>query len=108
MRILLMAVPVTVVGLLVALLRRVVITVGVNEHSGVVQLARHTRGWRVVGLLLGGVSAVLLLALGQRVDALGRVTALAPVALGAGILLGTIAGELTARPAVGIRRSAAV
>ena len=46
--------------------------------------------------------------LGQRVDALGRVTALAPTVLGAGVLLGTIAGELTARPSVGIRRSAAV
>ena len=44
----------------------------------------------------------------DRVDALGRATALAPTVLGAGVLLGTIAGELTARPAVGIRRSAAV
>lgn len=108
MRVLLFAVPVAVVGLVVALLRRVVVTVGVNEHSGAVQIARHTRGWRVVGLLLGGVAAVLLLVLGQRVDALGRATALAPTVLGAGVLLGTIAGELTARPAVGIRRSAAV
>ena len=91
-----------------ALLRRVVVTVGVNEHSGASQIARHTRRWRVVGLLLGGVAAVLLLALGQRVDALGRATALAPTVLGAGVLLGTIAGELTARPSVGIRRSAAV
>lgn len=108
MGVLVLAVPVAAVGLVVALRRRVVVTVGVNEHSGVVRVARHTRGWRVVGLLLGGVVAVLLLALGQRVDALGRVTALAPTALGAGVLLGTIAGELTARPSVGIRRSAAV
>ena len=95
-------------GLLVALMRRVVVTVGVNEHSGVVEIARHTRRWRIVGLLLGGVAAAVALVLGQRVDALGRVTALAPTVLGAGILLGTIAGELTARPSVGIRRSAAV
>ena len=79
-----------------ALLRRVVVTVGVNEHSGVVEIARHTRGWRVVGLVLGGVAAVLLFTLGQRVDDLGRVTALAPTALGAGVLAGTIVGELTA------------
>lgn len=102
------AVLAAVVGLVVALLRRVVVTVGVNEHSGVVEVARHTRRWRVAGLLLGGVTAVLLVTLGQRVDALGRLTALAPAALGAGVLLGTIAGELTARPSVGIRRSAAV
>lgn len=108
MRILLLAVPVAVVGLVVALLRRVVVTVGVNEHCGVVRIAVHTRGWRVVGLLLGGVAAVALLTLGERVDALGRATALAPTVLGAGVLLGTIVGELSARPAVGIRRSAAV
>ena len=98
MPVLVLALPVAVVGLVVALLRRVVVTVGVNEHRGVVEVARHTRRWRVVGLLLGGVVAVLLLALGQRVDALGRATALAPTVLGAGVLLGTIAGELT-RPA---------
>lgn len=108
MRILLLAVPVALVGLVVALLRRVVLTVGVNEHSGVVEIARHTRRWRVVGLVLGVGAAVALAVVGEQVDALGRVTALAPTVLGAGVLLGTIAGELTARPAVGIRRSAAV
>jgi hypothetical protein len=104
----LLALPVAVLGLVLALWRRVVVTVGVDEHSGVVEIARHTRRWRVVGLLLGGVVAALALVIGQRVDALGRVTALAPTVLGAGVVLGTIAGELTARPAVGIRRSAAV
>jgi len=108
MAVFLLAVPIAFVGLLVALWRRVVVTVGVNEHGGVVEIARHTRRWRVIGLLLGGAGAVLALVLGERVDALGRVTMLAPTALGAGILLGTIAGELTARPTVGIRRSAAV
>ena len=108
MAVFLLAVPVAFGGLLVALMRRVVVTVGVNEHSGVVEIARHTRRYRIVGLLLGGVAAVLVLVLGQRADALGRVTALAPTVLGAGILLGTITGELTARPSVGIRRSAAV
>ncbi len=108
MAVVLLALPVAFVGLVVALWRRVVVTVGVDEHSGVVEIARHTRRWRVVGLLLGGAAAVLALVLGERVDALGRVTALAPTVLGAGVLLGTIAGELTARPAVGIRRSAAV
>jgi hypothetical protein len=108
MVVLLLAVPVALVGLLVALSRRVVVTVGLDEHGGVVEIARHTRRWRVVGLLVAGVAAALALVLGQQVDALGRVTALAPTLLGAGILLGTIAGELTARPSVGIRRSAAV
>ena len=68
--------------------------------------AAPTRGWRVVGLVVGVVLGVLLLVAGERVDGLGRLTALAPTALGAGILLGTIAGELTARAPVGIRRSA--
>ena len=108
MAVVLLALPVALVGLVLALCVGSSSTVGVNEHSGVVEIARHTRRWRVVGLLLGAVAAVLLLALGQRVDALGRVTALAPTVLGAGVLLGTIAGELTARPSVGIRRSAAV
>jgi hypothetical protein len=108
MTVVLLALPIALVGLVLALGRRVVVTVGVNEHPGVVEIARQTRGWRVVGLLLGAVAAVLLLVLGERVDALGRASALAPTALGAGVLLGTIAGELTARPAVGIRRSAAI
>ncbi len=106
MRFLILAVPIGVLGLVAALLRRTVLTVGGNEHAGAVAIARHTRGWRVVGLLLGAVVAVLLLVAGERVDALGRLTALAPTALGAGILIGTIAGELTARAPVGVRRSA--
>ncbi|WP_392543927.1 hypothetical protein [Oryzobacter telluris] len=106
MRVLVLALPIGLLGLVVSMLRRVVITVGLNEHAGAVAIARHTRGWRVVGLVLGVVVAGLLFSLGERVDALGRLTALAPVALGAGILLGTIVGELTARPPVGIRRSA--
>lgn len=108
MALVLLAAPLALVGLLVALWRRPGITVGVNEHTGVVEIARHTRRWRLLGLAVGGVIAVLALALGPRVDALGRVTALAPTVLGAGVLLGTIAGELTARAPVGIRRAAAV
>ena len=108
MALVLLALPLALLGLAVALWRRVGITVGINEHSEVVGIARHTRGWRLVGLLVGGVAAVAVLALGERVDSLGRVTALAPTVLGAGVLLGTIAGELTARPPVGIHRSAAV
>lgn len=104
----LLVVPFALIGLIVALSRRVVVTVGVDEHSGVVEVAQHTRRWRVGGLLLGAAAAALVLVLGQRVDALGRVTALAPAALGAGVLLGSIVGELTARPSVGIRRSAVV
>ncbi len=108
MAVLLLAGPIAFVGLLVALWRRGGVTVGVDEHRGVVEIARHTRRWRAAGLVLGGLVAVLLFVLGERVDALGRAAALAPTALGAGVLLGTIAGELTARPAVGIRRSAVV
>lgn len=105
---LLLGLPLVLVGLAVTLARRVVLTVGVNEHAGAVAIATHTRGWRVVGLVAGAATAALLLVLGQRVDALGRLTALAPTVLGAGVLLGTIVGELTARPPVGIRREVAV
>ncbi|MEO6791832.1 MAG: hypothetical protein ABI187_12800, partial [Ornithinibacter sp.] len=85
MRFLVLATPIALIGLVVALLRRVVVTVGADEHLGAAAIARHTRRWRVMGLLLGGVVAVLLLALGQRVDSLGRLTALAPAALGGGV-----------------------
>ena len=108
MALFLLAVPFALLGLAVALWRRGGIMVGVNEHSEVVGIARHTRRWRLVGLLVGGVAALCALVIGERVDALGRVTALAPTVLGAGVLLGTIAGELTARPPVGISRSAVV
>jgi hypothetical protein len=106
--VLVLAVPVALVALLVALTRRRVVTVGINEHAEVVRVARRTRAWRVGGVLLGLLLGGLLLLLGQRVDSLGRLTALAPAALGAGVLLGTIVGELTARPAVGIHRAAVV
>lgn len=102
------AVPCAAVALVIALLRRHSVTVGVNEHTGVVGVARTTRAWRVLGLLAGLLAAGLLLVLGDDLDALGRLTALAPTALGTGVLLGTIVGELSARPNVGIRRSAAV
>src|SRR4029079_519424 len=66
MRLFLLAVPVALVGLLVALARRVVVTVGVNEHRGLVEIARRTRRWRVAGLLLGGAAAAGGLAGGWR------------------------------------------
>lgn len=103
-----LALPVAVVAFAVALVRRRTVTVGLNEHLDVVRIAGRTRAWRVGGLLLGLLAAGLLLVLGQRVDALGRLTALAPAVLGAGVLLGTIVGELTARPSVGVRRAAVV
>ncbi len=102
------ALPVALVAFLVAVVRRRVVTVGLNEHAEVAAIARSTRTWRALGLVGGLVAGGLLLALGQRVDALGRVTALAPVAVGVGVLLGTVVGERTARPAVGVHRTAAV
>ena len=102
------ALPVVLVAFLVAVTRRRVVTVGVNEHAEVAAIARTTRTWRALGLALGLVAGALLLTLGQRVDALGRLTALAPVAVGVGVLLGTVVGERTARPAVGVQRTAAV
>ncbi|MBM6401671.1 hypothetical protein [Phycicoccus sonneratiae] len=103
-----LSLPIALVAFVVALARRHVVTVGVNEHAELVRLARRARAWRVGGLLLGLLLGGLLLLLGQRVDSLGRITALAPAALGAGVLVGTIVGELTARPAVGVRRAAVV
>lgn len=108
MSLVVLSLPVAFVALVVALVRRQAITVGINEHAEVVAIARRTRAWRAVGLLVGLAAGALLLGLGESWDALGRITALAPAALGTGVLLGTIVGELTARPAVGIRRSAAV
>ena len=48
-----LAMPIVLIGLAVALARRVVVTVGVDEHSGVVEIARHTRRWRVAGPMPG-------------------------------------------------------
>lgn len=103
-----LVVPAAVIAFVVGLVRRGVVTVGVNEHAEVVRIAARTRGWRVAGLLLGFAAFGLLLTLGQRLDALGRLGALAPAALGAGVLLGTVVGELRARPALGTRREAVV
>ncbi|KRE63433.1 hypothetical protein [Nostocoides sp. Soil756] len=103
-----LSLPIALVAFVVALARRHLVTVGVNEHAEVVRIARHARAWRVGGLLAGLVAAALALTVGQSVDALGRLVALAPALLGIGVLLGTIVGELTARPRVGVRRTAVV
>ncbi len=103
-----LALPVALIAFVVALVRRGTVTVGIGEHAGVVAAARRTRGWRVVGLAVGLVAAGLLLSRGQDLDSLGRLTALAPTALGAGVLLGTVVGEVGVRATAGVRRSAAV
>lgn len=108
MRLVALALPMALVALLVALVRRGNLVVGIAEHDDVVRIARHTRAWRAGGLAVGLAAGVLLLGLGQDADPLGRLTALAPLAVGVGGLLGTVVGELTARPRVGVVRSAAV
>ena len=107
MAVFLLAVPVALVGLLVALWRRVVVTVGVNEHAGVVEIARHTRRWRIVGCCsaAGGRPRPGARPAGRCPRPGHGARADRP---GCGHPVGTIAGELSARPAVGLRRSAAV
>jgi hypothetical protein len=93
-------------GAIIAMLRRPTIRVPRNVHDPVVALHRYARAWRLGGLLVGLVAAAVCASL--TMSALGRISALAPVALGAGLLLGTIAGELTARPSRGAVRSASL
>lgn len=93
-------------GVLIGVLRRPTIRIPHQVHDAVVAVHRHTRTWRLIGLLLGLAGALGFLVLGSA--GLGRLAALTPIALGAGILLGTIWGELTARPGRGPTRSASL
>lgn len=97
-----------VAAFVLALVRRRTVPVAAVDHAEVVRVARRTRAVRALGLAVGAVLGLLVLVGGQTLDALGRLTSLAPAVLGAGILFGTVVGELTARPRVGARRSAAV
>ena len=86
--------------------RRMTLTVGPNQHPGVVTVARHTRVFRLLGALAGLLAAVALAMAG---DAwLGRVMLLAPMAVGAGALLGVIVGEWTARSPLPLARTASL
>ncbi|NHA68554.1 hypothetical protein [Phycicoccus flavus] len=108
MRILVLALPFALVATVLAVARRHTVVLGIAEHAAVVDVARRTRLSRVLGLLGGLLAAGLLAVAGGQVDALGRVSALAPAVLGAGVLLGTVVGELTGHRAGGVRRSAPV
>lgn len=92
-------------GILSALRGRPVLTVTAEEHADVVALHRHLSRWRVAGLAgaallaIAAVVAVPHLDLGpDRVRLLGRAAALAPAIGGLSLLLGTLVGEITARP----------
>ena len=65
MRAIVFALPCVAIGLLVALRNRVVVTVAPTEHGDVVEIARHTRRWRMVGLLIGAVAALHVTAIGD-------------------------------------------
>lgn len=112
-RIAILLLPIVVVAAIVVLVvrllrpeRRMTLTVGGNEHVGVVTMARHTRLYRILGALVGLGVAVALASAGD--VALGRLMLLTPMALGAGALLGVIVGEWTARPPRGSARTASL
>lgn len=100
-----------VVGLLAAAVtttraRRHALTVGINEHGGLVRLARRTRAWRLaaLALALGASIAVPLLGIGGSDTA----AAMAP-ALGGTVLVAVIClGEATFRRPMTLTRSAAL
>lgn len=94
-----------VVALVLSSRHRLRLDVSVHDDQDVIAIARTTRTWRLVGLALG-VAAALVLVLASNSAALGRWMALAPMAVGAGVLLGTIVGELTARVNQGPTRTA--
>lgn len=82
---------------------RMTLVVAPNHHVGVVAIARHTSRWRIIGATVGVAAAALLATNGA---SLGRAMLLAPMTAGAGVLLGVIIGEWTARPPRGIARTA--
>lgn len=84
---------------------RTTLVVAPNQHVGVVAIARHTRLWRIIGVAVGIVGAVFLFTNGGN---LGRSMLMAPMTAGAGVLLGVIIGEWTARPPRGIARTASL
>ena len=103
----LLLVAALVIAVVLSSRHRMRLDVSVHDHQDVIAIARTTRIWRLVGLAVG-VALALALALPLAVNAagLGRWMALAPMAAGAGVLLGTIVGELTARVSQGSTRVA--
>jgi hypothetical protein len=101
-------------GVLWALRRRAVLTVNADEHADVAALHRYLSRWRWAGLIGAVVLTVLLVDVPRlnvawtRVSDLGRVAALVPAFAGLSLLLGTIIGELTARPPKSAMRTATV
>lgn len=99
-------------ALIVAAVRRATrapaFRLGINQFAEAAVIARHTRVWRAVGIAVGLAAAVGLTWLSSGGRDLGRLVALAPVALGGCILLGVVVGQLTVRPPRGVVRSATV
>lgn len=103
------------VGVVWAVRRRSVLEVRVDEHADVVALHRHLSRWRLAGLVAAVVLTVVMVAdvphlpvAWDQVGSVGRMAALVPAIGGLSLLLGTIVGELTARPATSLLRTATV
>ncbi|MCC6833080.1 MAG: hypothetical protein IT200_17235 [Thermoleophilia bacterium] len=108
-------VPLMFLSLLVAamagavlLRRRRPVVVEAGRYPAVLAAARSTRAWRARGLAAGVAVAAGLLVAGTGIEPLGRLTALAPAALGAGVLVGAIVGERAVRAAGGAVRTASL
>lgn len=102
--VLLLVAGVLVVAVIRASRHRMRLEVSVHDHADLIAIARTTRGWCLAGLAFGVVLAFLLAS--STSIGLGRMTALAPMALAAGVLLGTIIGELGVRVPQGPTRMA--
>lgn len=81
---------------------------GAPAGPGAAAIARVTAAWRWAGLALGVVVAVYVLWAATRPGSLGRFALVAPGLGGAAVLLGTTIGELVARPAQTVVRTASV
>lgn len=84
--------------------RQAAIEVPAGEQPDLTAAVRHTRAWRLTGAGLGAAATLTLLGAGDA--ALGRVLTIAPMALGAGVLVGVSIGELSIRRRSADRRSA--
>ena len=91
-------------GLAIVVARRPVVRIGHHNHARLVAIHRHTVRWRGLGLAAGLLAALACAMLAG--TALGRFVGLAPAALGAGLIIGTIVGERTASAPLGTTREA--
>lgn len=94
------------IGVALGSWRRPILHLPRTDHGEALAVLTHTRSWRLGGLLLGVLGAIVCASL--TTTALGRIVAFAPIVAAGGLVLGAILGELTATRRQGAVRSASL